>query len=277
MRIILFAFLMVFSTQAVAFEIVMRCGTRLGFPENIYKYIQEGENKKVLRRLDAEWVTWCQKRANTDELIAKGWGEEDAAVKINEKGAVCTNLIPFIPKKDFADQLVFAGKSYVFQRETILDFEFFTRTVKEEMFRLSEGIKPKKLAPEYFTCDKVRSTETSSTTPMTKSSNPEFSQKIEPSNFDVEVKKCWVVDIESPAAKVTVKVGVQFKADGKVKAGSIKLLEHNSKNSSAAKTAFQAARRAILRCQKGGYNFPEGFDTSTQLILEFNPETMRQL
>jgi hypothetical protein len=275
MRTILFAFLMVFSTQAVAFEIVMRCGTQLGSPENIYKYIQKGENKKVLRRLDADWVTWCQKQANTDELIAKGWGEEDTAVKINEKGAVCKSLVPFTPIKDFADQLVFAGQSYVFRRETILDFEFFTRTVKEDMFKLSEGIKPREVAPQYFTCDKVRSTETSSTTPMAKPSNAEFSQKIEPSSFGVEVKKCWVVDIASPAANVTVKLGFQLKADGKVKAGSIRLLEHNAKKNSWAKTAFQAARRAIIRCQKGGFNIPEGFDTSTQLTLEFNPETMR--
>ena len=113
------------------------------------------------------------------------------------------------------------------------------------------------------------------TTPMAKPSNPEFSQKIEASSFSAEVSKCWVVALGSPESKVAVTVGFQLKADGKVNKGSIRLLEHNSKNSSVAKIAFQAARRAILRCQKGGYNIPEGFDTSTQLILKFNPETMR--
>ena len=68
-----------------------------------------------------------------------------------------------------------------------------------------------------------------------------------------------------------VKLGFQLKADGKVKAGSIRLLEHNAKKNSWAKTAFQAARRAIIRCQKGGFNIPEGFDTTTEIILEFDP------
>ena len=146
------------------------------------------------------------------------------------------------------------------------------------MVRLSEGIKPKEVSPDYFKCVQIQSSEASkpsTTKPVTKSSNPEFSQKIEPSSFGVEVKKCWVVDIASPAANVTVKLGFQLKADGKVKAGSIRLLEHNAEKNSWAKTAFQAARRAIIRCQKGGFNIPEGFDTSTQLTLEFNPETMR--
>ena len=278
MRAILVAFLMVFSTQAVAFEIMMRCETKVGFPVNIYKYIQEGENKQVLRRVDAEWVAWCQKRPTTAEQKAIGWGEVNTSLKITEKGAVCSQVVPYTPKQTTIEDKLFEGGNYIFQRETILDFEFFTRAVKTKMENLDGGIQPSKYAPQYFTCTKIQSSEASkpsTTTPNAKSSNPEFSQKIEPSSFGVEVKKCWVVDIASPAANVTVKLGFQLKADGKVKAGSIRLLEHNAEKNSWAKTAFQAARRAIIRCQKGGFNIPEGFDTSTQLTLEFNPETMR--
>jgi hypothetical protein len=86
-----------------------------------------------------------------------------------------------------------------------------------------------------------------------------------------QIYKCWVVDIASPAAPVTVKLVFQLKADGKVKAGTLRLLEHNSRKDSWANVAFQAARRAILRCQKGGFNIPEGFATNTEIILEFDP------
>ena len=45
---------------------------------------------------------------------------------------------------------------------------------------------------------------------------------------------------------------------------------------SAAETAFQSARRAILRCQGDGYNLPpEKFDQWKRVEMTFNPESMR--
>ena len=38
----------------------------------------------------------------------------------------------------------------------------------------------------------------------------------------------------------------------------------------------QAARRAILRCQKGGYNLPvEKYEHWREIEMTFNPEKMR--
>ena len=55
-----------------------------------------------------------------------------------------------------------------------------------------------------------------------------------------QIYKCWVVDIASPAAPVTVKLGFQLKADGKVKAGTLRLLEHNSKKTAGLVLRFDS-------------------------------------
>lgn len=93
--------------------------------------------------------------------------------------------------------------------------------------------------------------------------------------FEASVKKCWIVDIGSDAANVTVTLGFKMGRDGKAKPGSIRLIKSNASRESSAKIAFQAARRAILRCQRGGYALPQNFDHSTYVELEFNPENMR--
>ena len=92
----------------------------------------------------------------------------------------------------------------------------------------------------------------------------------------VAVQKCWVVDIGSPAANVTVVLGMQMTPEGKVKPGSLRLVSSQGGADSAAKTAFQAARRAVLRCQKGGYNLPtEKYEHWREIEMTFNPEKMR--
>jgi hypothetical protein len=92
----------------------------------------------------------------------------------------------------------------------------------------------------------------------------------------VAVQKCWVVDIGSPAANVTVVLGMQMTPEGKVKPGSLRLISSQGGADSAAKTAFQAARRAVLRCQKGGYNLPtEKYEHWREIEMTFNPEKMR--
>lgn len=92
----------------------------------------------------------------------------------------------------------------------------------------------------------------------------------------VAVQKCWVVDIGSPAANVTVVLGMQMTPEGKVKPGSLRLVSSQGGADSAAKIAFQAARRAVLRCQKGGYNLPtEKYEHWREIEMTFNPEKMR--
>ena len=96
--------------------------------------------------------------------------------------------------------------------------------------------------------------------------------KQEIKKFVRAIKKCWVVDVGSPAAGVTVVLGMQMTPNGKVKPGSLRLISSTGGTEAAAKIAFQAARRAILRCQKGGYNLPEEkFAYWKEFEMAFNP------
>lgn len=65
-----------------------------------------------------------------------------------------------------------------------------------------------------------------------------------------QIYKCWVVDIASPAAPVTVKLGFQLKADGKVKAGTLRLLEHNSKKTAGLVLRFKQLDALFLGARK---------------------------
>jgi hypothetical protein len=90
------------------------------------------------------------------------------------------------------------------------------------------------------------------------------------------VRKCWIVDIGSPAANVTVILGMQMTPEGKVKPGSVRLVSSSGGSESATKHAFQSAKRAILRCQKGGYDLPaEEYEMWRDIEIIFNPEHLR--
>ena len=63
--------------------------------------------------------------------------------------------------------------------------------------------------------------------------------------------------------------------DGKVQ-GDVRLVSAQGGDASAQRTAFQAARRAILRCQRDGYPLPaEKYDHWKEIEMTFNPERMR--
>ncbi len=91
----------------------------------------------------------------------------------------------------------------------------------------------------------------------------------------VSVQQCWVVDVGSRSADVTVVVGLELDQNGKVQ-GNIELLSSEGGDDAAVNTAFQAARRAVLRCQKNGYDLPvEKYDHWREIEITFNPEKMR--
>lgn len=90
----------------------------------------------------------------------------------------------------------------------------------------------------------------------------------------VAVNACWNVDPGSVAARVIVEVGFGLDPSGKV-SGEVRLLGSDG-DKSATQTAFQAARRAILRCQKGGYDLPaEKYDQWKDVVITFDPSGMR--
>ena len=94
--------------------------------------------------------------------------------------------------------------------------------------------------------------------------------------FRIAVQDCWVVDVGSQAANVTVTVGFDLDRSGQVIGSTLRMLGASGGSGSAVDTAFQAARRAILRCQGDGYDLPpEKFDQWKSVEMTFNPESMR--
>ncbi|SFS21967.1 energy transducer TonB [Yoonia litorea] len=94
-------------------------------------------------------------------------------------------------------------------------------------------------------------------------------------SFRIAVNRCWNVDPGSVAARVTVEVGFSLERDGTVRGGDVRLLSSDG-DASATQTAFEAARRAILRCQSGGYDLPaEKYDQWQDVVITFDPSGMR--
>ena len=93
----------------------------------------------------------------------------------------------------------------------------------------------------------------------------------------VAVSSCWNTgSLSSAALRVTVIVGVQMAETGKPVTGSIRLISSSGGSGDAVTQAYEAARRAILRCGTKGYDLPqEKFGQWRDIEMTFNPEKMR--
>jgi hypothetical protein len=90
------------------------------------------------------------------------------------------------------------------------------------------------------------------------------------------VQECWVVDVGSESANVSVTVGMRMSPEGRVVDGTLQMLEASGGSEAAVRSAFQSARRAILRCQRDGYDLPpEKYARWQEIEMVFNPEEMR--
>jgi hypothetical protein len=91
----------------------------------------------------------------------------------------------------------------------------------------------------------------------------------------ISVSQCWNLGSSSTdAMRTTVVVLVQMQPDGRP--SGIELLSSDGPNAQATQTAFQAARRAIIRCGTNGYNLPsEKYEQWREIEMTFNPENMR--
>lgn len=90
------------------------------------------------------------------------------------------------------------------------------------------------------------------------------------------VSNCWVVDVGSQAANVTVTVGVSMNRDGTVVGNEVRRISATGGDETAQRSAYEQARRAILRCQRSGYPLPvEKYDQWREIEMVFNPEGMR--
>lgn len=93
--------------------------------------------------------------------------------------------------------------------------------------------------------------------------------------FRLAVNACWNVDPGAEWARVTVTVGFSLGQDGRV-VGDVRMISASGGNDAQTSTAFQAARRAILRCQSSGYKLPsEKYDQWQNVEITFDPSGMR--
>ncbi len=91
------------------------------------------------------------------------------------------------------------------------------------------------------------------------------------------VQQCWNVgSLSSEALQTSVVVSVRMVRDGKPDTASIRMKDWQGGSESAAKQAFEAARRAIIVCGRQGYDLPsEKYDQWAEVEMTFNPESMR--
>ncbi len=92
----------------------------------------------------------------------------------------------------------------------------------------------------------------------------------------VAVQQCWNVgSLSSDALRTTVVVGVSLNRDGTL-AGDVRQISAQGGSGGAARQAFEAARRAILRCGASGFDLPaEKYDHWREIEMSFNPKDMR--
>lgn len=93
----------------------------------------------------------------------------------------------------------------------------------------------------------------------------------------VAVQQCWNVGaLSMEALRTTVTVAVSVGQDGVPDAGSITLVQSNGDSDTATRQAFEAARRAIIRCGARGFPLPpEKYEQWRNMELVFDPNGMR--
>lgn len=94
--------------------------------------------------------------------------------------------------------------------------------------------------------------------------------------FKLAVGACWNVDPGARSARVKVTVGFSLDRDGKVAGNDVRLIRAEGGDSGTQRAAYDAARRAVLRCQRGGYDLPvEKYERWRDIEMTFNPEGMQ--
>lgn len=93
----------------------------------------------------------------------------------------------------------------------------------------------------------------------------------------VAVKGCWNTGpLSTEALNTIVTVAVSMEPDGKPDAASIRLIGAEGGTDASAKQAFEAGRRAIIRCAKNGYPLPpEKYERWKEIEITFDPDRMR--
>lgn len=93
----------------------------------------------------------------------------------------------------------------------------------------------------------------------------------------VSVSRCWNVGtLSSEALRTTVVVALEMEPSGKPNNASLRMLSFSGGSAAAATSAYEAARRAIIRCGADGFDLPaEKYDSWKEIEMTFDPEKMR--
>lgn len=90
--------------------------------------------------------------------------------------------------------------------------------------------------------------------------------------FILGIQKCWNVGaLGTDALAVSVVVGFRLEQDAKPIIGSINLISASGGSGSAVDRAYEAARRAIIRCGANGYDLPlDKYNQWREVQVSFN-------
>lgn len=93
----------------------------------------------------------------------------------------------------------------------------------------------------------------------------------------VAVQQCWNIgSLSSEAMRTTVTLSVEMEQDGRPVVSSIRMIASEGGSDAAARQAYEAARRAIIRCGARGFDLPvEKYAQWRDIEMTFNPERMR--
>ncbi|TVS03906.1 MAG: hypothetical protein EA407_05715 [Rhodobacteraceae bacterium] len=99
----------------------------------------------------------------------------------------------------------------------------------------------------------------------------------EADSLRLAIQQCWNVGVlSSDAQQVTVTVGFSMTPSARHEQGSIRIVSASGGSEPAVQQAFDAARRAIIRCEGDGYGLPpEKYEAWRDIEITFNPEGMR--
>jgi hypothetical protein len=91
----------------------------------------------------------------------------------------------------------------------------------------------------------------------------------------VAVSRCWNLgSASSDALSTTVVILVQMARDGRPE--GIEMVSSNGPTQEATRIAYEAARRAVIRCGTSGYGLPaEKYDQWREIEMTFDPGNMR--
>ncbi len=94
----------------------------------------------------------------------------------------------------------------------------------------------------------------------------------EKGTFILGIQKCWNVGaLGTDALAVSVVVGFQMEQNAKPIVGSIRMISSTGGSGVAVEKAYEAARRAIIRCGASGYNLPlDKYDQWREVEVSFN-------